>query len=207
MVSNVNFAMTGYRSYERCYRSQLDPDIQNFSQHGRQNAKKTLPVLAKLNRNLQYYQVCRSTTFVQNSVSDIRQFGAGGHRMTGLVPRPHRPTLAAPHHQFGSYVRTCRQAKHIGLRAFAEQIGLAAGHLSNIEHARVTPPEEVTIAKIAAVLEIPVGTLLARAGRLGPDDLQRFWQSPLIPSLVMSSTGWAHDEAVMFQETVLASLD
>jgi transcriptional regulator with XRE-family HTH domain len=126
--------------------------------------------------------------------------------MAGLVPRPHRPRLAEPQRRFGADIREHRQAKHLGLRAFAEQIGLAAGHLSNVEHGRVTPPEEATIVKMAAVLEIPVGALLARAGRLGPDDLQRFWSSPLIPSLLMSSTGWTQEEAAMFQETVLASL-
>jgi hypothetical protein len=36
--------------------------------------------------------------------------------------------------------------------------------------------------------------------------LQRFWQSPLIPSLIMSSTGWTESEAKLFQEIVLASL-
>jgi transcriptional regulator with XRE-family HTH domain len=126
--------------------------------------------------------------------------------MTGLIPRPHRPRLAEPQRRFGAYIRERRQAKRLGLRAFAEKIGLAAGHLSNIEHARVTPPEEATIVKMAEVLEIPVGALLSRAGRLGPEDLQRFWSSPLIPSLLMSSTGWTQDEAAIFQETVLASL-
>jgi transcriptional regulator with XRE-family HTH domain len=126
--------------------------------------------------------------------------------MTGLIPRPHRPRLAEPQRRFGAYVRERRQAKRIGLRACAEAIGLAAGHLSNIEHARVTPPEEPTIYRMAAVLDVSPSALLARAGRLGPDDLQRFWESPLIPSLVMSSTGWTQDEAAMFQETVLASL-
>ena len=126
--------------------------------------------------------------------------------MTGLVPRPHRPTLAAPHQRFGTYIRERRQAKRLGLRACAEAIGLAAGHLSNIEHARVTPPEEATIVKLAGVLDVPVGALLCRAGRLSPTDLQRFWSSPLIPSLLMSATGWTPDEAAMFQETVLASL-
>jgi transcriptional regulator with XRE-family HTH domain len=126
--------------------------------------------------------------------------------MIGMIPRPHRPRLAAPQQRFGAYIRERRQAKRIGLRACAELIGLAAGHLSNIEHGRVTPPEEPTIIRMAAVLEVPVGALLSRSGRLGPDDLQRFWQSPLIPSLVMSSTGWTQDEAAMFQETVLASL-
>jgi transcriptional regulator with XRE-family HTH domain len=126
--------------------------------------------------------------------------------MIGMIPRPHRPRLAAPHQRFGAYVRELRQAKRLGLRACAEAIGLAAGHLSNIEHARVTPPEEATIGKLAKVLDVPVGALLSRAGRLGPDELQRFWSSPLIPSLLISSTGWTPDEAAMFQETVLASL-
>jgi len=126
--------------------------------------------------------------------------------MQGLIPRPHRPRLAEPQQRFGAYIRERRQAKRIGLRAFAGAIGLAAGHLSNIEHARVTPPAEPIIIRMAEVLDVPVGTLLARAGRLGPTDLQRFWESPLIPSLIMSSTGWTQDEAAMFQETVLASL-
>jgi transcriptional regulator with XRE-family HTH domain len=126
--------------------------------------------------------------------------------MTGLIPRPHRPRLDERQRRFGAYIRERRQAKRLGLRACAEAIGLAPGHLSNIEHARVTPPEEPTILKMAAVLDVPVGALLARAGRLGPEDLQRFWASPLIPSLVMSSTGWNESEAKLFQEIVLASL-
>ncbi len=126
--------------------------------------------------------------------------------MHGLVPRPHRPTLDEPHQRFGAYVRAVRLSKRITLRTLADAIGMAAGHLSNVENGRCTPPSAPMIVKIAEVLEIPVGALLARAGRLGPDDLQRFWQSPLIPSLLMSSTGWTQDEATIFQETVLASL-
>jgi transcriptional regulator with XRE-family HTH domain len=126
--------------------------------------------------------------------------------MTGLIPRPHRPRLATAQRRFGEYVRERRQAKRIGLRALAEQVGLAAGHLSNIEHARCTPPEEPTILRMAEVLDIPIGALLARAGKLGPADLHRFWESPLIPSLVMSSTGWNQEEVAIFVETVLASL-
>jgi transcriptional regulator with XRE-family HTH domain len=103
-------------------------------------------------------------------------------------------------------VRERRQAKRVGLRACAGAIGLAAGHLSNIEHGRVTPSTAPIIMKIAEVLDVPVGALLARAGRLGPSDLQRFWESPLIPSLVMSCTGWSQDEAAIFQETILTSL-
>jgi transcriptional regulator with XRE-family HTH domain len=126
--------------------------------------------------------------------------------MTGLVPRPHRPRFEGPQRYFGNYVRAQRLSRRIGLRACAEAIGLAAGHYSNIENSRAGPPDEPTLIKLAGVLDVPVGALLCRAGRLGPTDLQRFWSSPLIPSLVMSSTGWTQEEATIFQETVLASL-
>jgi transcriptional regulator with XRE-family HTH domain len=126
--------------------------------------------------------------------------------MYGLVPRPHRPRLDERQRRFGAYIRERRQTKRIGLRAFADAIGLAAGHYSNVEHGRVTPPSEPIIVKMAEVLEVPAGALLARAGRLSAADLQRFWRSPLVLSLVMSSTGWSQDEASIFQETVLASL-
>ena len=126
--------------------------------------------------------------------------------MAGLVPRPHRPRLETPHRRFGAYVREVRLSHRMTLRSCAKAIGLAAGHLSNIEHGRVTPPEQPTILRLAAVLEIPGGALLARAGRLGPDDLHRFWSSPAIPGLIVASNGWTQDEAAIFQETVLASL-
>jgi transcriptional regulator with XRE-family HTH domain len=126
--------------------------------------------------------------------------------MAGLVPRPHRPRLTEPQRRFGAYLRERRQAKRLGLRAFAEKVGLAAGHLSNIENGRVTPPSESIIHKMAEVLEVPPGALLARAGRLGDSDLKRFWESPLIPSLVMTSTGWSQEDAQILQEQVLASM-
>jgi transcriptional regulator with XRE-family HTH domain len=126
--------------------------------------------------------------------------------MTSLIPRPHRPRLATAQRGFGLYVRERRQAKHIGLRACAEAVGLVPGHLSNIENGRVTPPAEPVVRKLAEVLDVSPGALLARAGRLSPDHLKRFWESPLIPSLVMSSTGWTKDEAEVFQASVLASM-
>jgi transcriptional regulator with XRE-family HTH domain len=126
--------------------------------------------------------------------------------MAGLVPRSHRPRFEGPHRRFGDYVREVRQARRIGLRACADAIGLAAGHYSNIEHGRVGPPDEPILVKLAGVLDVPVGALLCRAGRLSPADLQRFWASPLIPSLIMSSTGWTEAEAKTFQEIILASL-
>jgi transcriptional regulator with XRE-family HTH domain len=126
--------------------------------------------------------------------------------MTGLVPRPHRPRLDPSKRRFGEFIRSERQKKRLGVRDFANKIGMAPGHLSNIENCRVTPPHEEVIHKMAEVLEIPAGALLARAGRLGEADLQRFWQSPMIPALVMASTGWSQEDATTFQEQVLASM-
>jgi transcriptional regulator with XRE-family HTH domain len=126
--------------------------------------------------------------------------------MTGLVPRPPRPRFQTRHREFGAFVRESRMARRMTLRACAKAIGLAPGHLSNVENGRAGAPDERVLVSLADILEIPVGALLARAGRLGPGDLQRFWASPLIPSLVMSSTGWTQDEAAIFQAMVLASL-
>jgi transcriptional regulator with XRE-family HTH domain len=127
--------------------------------------------------------------------------------MAGLVPRPHRPRLEAPHRRFGEFVRETRLARRMTLRRCAEAVGLAPGHLSNVENFRVGPPDEPVLVKLAQVLGIPVGALLARAGRLSPADVHRFWSSPLIPSLVMSSTGWSQEEVSIFQDTILASLE
>jgi transcriptional regulator with XRE-family HTH domain len=126
--------------------------------------------------------------------------------MEGLVPRPHRPRLDEPQRRFGTYVRERRQAKRMGLRACAEKIGLAPSHLSNIENFRVTAPAEPIIAKMAEVLDVPVSSLLARAGRLPPNDLKRFWESPLILSLIMATAGWNEQDARVFQEAVLAAM-
>jgi transcriptional regulator with XRE-family HTH domain len=126
--------------------------------------------------------------------------------MNGYVPKPHRPRLPARQRRFGDYIRQCRQAKRLGLRDCAHAIGLAPGHLSNIENARVTPPSEPYLAKMAEVFKVPASHLLARAGRMTQPDLQRFWQSPMIPSLIMATTGWPEDDAKVFQESVLAVL-
>jgi transcriptional regulator with XRE-family HTH domain len=126
--------------------------------------------------------------------------------MSGLVPRPHRPRFAGAHQRFGEYVRQVRLAKRIGLRACAEAIGLAPGHYSNVENGRAGSPDAAILVKLAGVLDMPVGALLCRAGRLSPADLQRFWASPAIPGLIITSTGWSDAEAKMFQEIVLASL-
>jgi transcriptional regulator with XRE-family HTH domain len=127
--------------------------------------------------------------------------------MTSLIPRPPRPRFQTRHREFGAFVRDARTARRMTLRACAKAIGLAPGHLSNVENGRAGAPDQAVLATLAEVLEIPVGALLARAGRLGPEHLHRFWESPLIPSLVMSSTGWTQEEAAIFQAMVLASLD
>jgi transcriptional regulator with XRE-family HTH domain len=126
--------------------------------------------------------------------------------MSSLVPRPHRPRLDPSKRRFGEFIQAERQKKRIGVRDFAHKIGMAAGHLSNIENARVTPPHEEVIRRMAEVLDLSPGMLLARAGRLGEADLKRFWESPMIPALVMTSTGWTPEEAATFQEQVLASM-
>jgi transcriptional regulator with XRE-family HTH domain len=115
--------------------------------------------------------------------------------------------LAERHRGFGRYLREKRQAKRLNIRDFAKRVGLAAGHLSNLENGRAGPPSADMIHKMAEVLDVPVGELLARSGRLSPEGLQRFWSLPMIPALVQASEGWSHEEAAIFQESVLASMN
>jgi transcriptional regulator with XRE-family HTH domain len=126
---------------------------------------------------------------------------------SATIPRPHSPRLSGPQRQFGAYVKSARIAKRLGVRAFAERIGLAAGHWSNVENGRATAPADEMLQRAAEVLELPIGALRCRAGRLGEADLQRFWSSPMIPGLIQASTGWTSEEAQLFQAILLQTFD
>lgn len=56
---------------------------------------------------------------------------------------------------FGSYLKSLRLAKGIGLRTFAEKLGMHPSNLSDIEHGKKTPPRDPErLAQIAQVLGI-----------------------------------------------------
>ena len=56
---------------------------------------------------------------------------------------------------FGSYLKSLRLAKGMGLRTFAEKLGVQPSNLSDIEHGKKTPPRDPErLAQIAQILGI-----------------------------------------------------
>ena len=70
---------------------------------------------------------------------------------------------------FGATVRRLREAKKIGLRKFAKQVGMSPTYLSKVERDQFNPPSEEKIKAIAAALGEDANGLLALAGRVSSD--------------------------------------
>ena len=64
-----------------------------------------------------------------------------------------------PEERFGSYLKALRLAQGLGLRAFAEKIGMFPSNLSDIEHGKKAPPKGPDkLAQMAAALGITRGS-------------------------------------------------
>jgi transcriptional regulator with XRE-family HTH domain len=79
---------------------------------------------------------------------------------------------------FGPTVRVWREEKEIGLRRFAELVGMSATYLSKIERGDFPPPGEEKIKAIAYELGKDPDELLALAGRVASDLEEIIQQKP-----------------------------
>ena len=70
---------------------------------------------------------------------------------------------------FGSTVRALRESKQIGLRKFAEHIGISPTYLSKLERDQFPPPAEARVVAIAKALDQHPDELLGLAGRVASD--------------------------------------
>ncbi len=60
---------------------------------------------------------------------------------------------------FGEYLRACRLRAGFGLRVFAEAVEMQPSNLSNVEHGRIPPPQDLRIlGRIAEALGCPEGS-------------------------------------------------
>jgi len=73
-----------------------------------------------------------------------------------------------PDETFGDRVRTARARKHLTLRQAAERVGRSASFLSDIEHGRRLPSEDV-LHDLAQLLDLDPDDLMASSGRLPTD--------------------------------------
>ena len=70
---------------------------------------------------------------------------------------------------FGATVRRLREDKKIGLRKFAQMVGMSPTYLSKVERDEFKPPTEEKVRAIAAALGQDPDELLALAGRVSSD--------------------------------------
>jgi len=77
--------------------------------------------------------------------------------------------MMAGRKSFGALVRRERQAKEIGLREMAKNIGISPTYLSKIERGDFDPPAEDKVRKIAEIIGRDPDELLALAGRVASD--------------------------------------
>ena len=70
---------------------------------------------------------------------------------------------------FGATVRRLREERKIGLRKFAEMVGMSPTYLSKVERDDFNPPSEEKVRAIAHALGQDADELLALAGRVSAD--------------------------------------
>jgi len=76
---------------------------------------------------------------------------------------------AAPSSSIGDYIRRQRESANVSLRKMAEQSGVSAGVLSEIEQG-LRNPSSTIVHSIARALRLSAETLYLQAGVLDPQD-------------------------------------
>lgn len=84
--------------------------------------------------------------------------------------QPAQRLRAAPDRHFGELVRRKRLAKGLGLRRFAQLVGVSPTYVSQVEQGNVDPPTAERVERMAQLLDEPADALIALAGRM-PQDL------------------------------------
>jgi len=70
---------------------------------------------------------------------------------------------------FGVTVRRLREVRKIGLRKFAQRVGMSPTYLSKVERDEFKPPSEKKVRAIAKALGQDSDEILALAGRVSSD--------------------------------------
>lgn len=70
---------------------------------------------------------------------------------------------------FGEIIRNKRLEMKIGLRQFAQKVGLSPTFISKMEVGEYKPPKEENIVKIAKVLHLNIDLLMAKADKVSSD--------------------------------------
>ena len=107
---------------------------------------------------------------------------------------------------FGQLVRERRLASGMTSRELARQVAISPSYMLYIERARVPPPSNEVIDRLANILDVPAVRLLALAGRLPPHVLEDLWRHPAVPPILSTIPGMSLDDAQTFCRQATAPL-
>jgi transcriptional regulator with XRE-family HTH domain len=97
--------------------------------------------------------------------------------------------------EFGQLLREKRLAKGVGLRAFAELVGVSPTYLSQVEQCNSVPPTADRVRRMAELLEENADEWMAVAGRISDDLLEIIRQSPVqISGLLREVQGMTEEQ-------------
>ena len=96
---------------------------------------------------------------------------------------------------FGQYVRARREEKGFSLRKFAEEVGLSAGFISQMERDRTLPGIEA-LKRMAVALEENADEFLARAGKVDPALVKIIIERPREMATLLRVARWMTGEQI-----------
>lgn len=102
---------------------------------------------------------------------------------------------------FGHALRAKRLAKTIGLRQFAELVGVSPTYLSQVEQCNVMPPTADRIRRMAELLGENADEWIALAGRVPEDISQIISEQPTdVPDLLRAVRGLTSEQLRKLRE-------
>jgi transcriptional regulator with XRE-family HTH domain len=105
---------------------------------------------------------------------------------------------------FGATVRRLREERRIGLRKFAQSVGMSPTYLSKVERDEFKPPTEEKVRAIATALGQDADELLALAGRVASDLTDIIQRHPReMATFLRAANGLSANEMSRFAEEAL----
>jgi HTH-type transcriptional regulator, competence development regulator len=102
---------------------------------------------------------------------------------------------------FGHVLRAKRLAKKLGLRKFAELVGVSPTYLSQVEQCNVMPPTADRIKRMAELLGENPDEWIALAGRVSEDISQIISEQPTeVPDLLRAVRGLTPEQLRKLRE-------
>jgi len=88
---------------------------------------------------------------------------------------------------FGETLRTWREARRIGVRELAREVGLSPTYISHIELGRANPPAKEHLIRFSQLLGVPQSLMFTAAGRVEDDVLDVLIRRPELWHLVRAA--------------------